>query len=31
VPPEKLWKETLSTMGGKYKNISLIPSDLTLN
>lgn len=31
VPPEKLWKETLSTMGGKYKNISLIPSDLNLN
>ncbi len=31
VPPEKLWKETLSSMGGSYKNISMIPSDLTLN
>lgn len=31
VAPEKLWKETLSSMGGKYKNISLIPNDLSLN
>ncbi len=30
-PPEKLWRETLSSMGGNYKNISMIPSDLTLN
>ncbi len=29
--PEKLWKETLTSMGGIYKNISLIPGDLTLN
>ncbi len=31
VSPEKLWKETLSSMGGKYKNISHIPNDLSLN
>jgi putative transcriptional regulator len=30
-PPEQLWKETLTSMGGIYKNISLIPGDLTLN
>lgn len=31
IPPDKLWKETLNSMGGTYKNISMIPSDLTLN
>ncbi len=30
-PPDKLWKETLNSMGGTYKNISMIPSDLSLN
>ena len=30
-PPDKLWRKTLSIMGGNYKNISLIPEDLTLN
>ncbi len=31
IPCEKLWKEILVSMGGDYKNISMIPSDLTLN
>lgn len=31
IPPEKLWRETLSSMGGNYKNISMIPNDLSLN
>lgn len=31
VAPEKIWQTALSTMGGKYKTISMIPEDLSLN
>ena len=30
-PPETLWQTLLKEMGGKYKTLSLIPSDLELN
>jgi putative transcriptional regulator len=30
-PPEKMWQTGLREMGGKYKGLSLIPTDLSLN
>ncbi|MDN3504183.1 MAG: YqgE/AlgH family protein [Rhabdochlamydiaceae bacterium] len=31
VAPEKMWQTILRDMGGKYKSLSMIPEDLTLN
>ena len=31
VEPEKLWQTILRDMGGKYKSLSMIPEDLSLN
>jgi putative transcriptional regulator len=30
-PPEKLWQTLLYDMGGKFRSLSLIPNDLSLN
>ena len=31
IPPEKIWQNALSRMGWKFKTISMIPEDLSLN